>query len=130
MTKSEEYNLSFSTYEFKNTIIPRIGCSMINGSIKNNEIASFLEPNGIRLTQQIIDDINSLNLDLRFPFEDYYIWGGNQNESVEIKSPPIRAVFNTGGKPLEVPIADFLQILQEWKLFLQGLPNPNWLSNR
>lgn len=130
MTKSEEYNLHFSTYEFNSTIIPRVGCRLINGTTKNLEIASFLEPNGIRLTQQIIDDIVSLNLDLNLPFEGYNIWGGNQDESVEIKSPPFRAVFNTTGKPLEIPITDFLQILHEWKAFLQDIPNPHWLSNR
>ncbi|GAA3734923.1 MULTISPECIES: hypothetical protein [Flavobacterium] len=130
MKKAEEYNLHFSTYEFNNTTIPSVGCSLVNGSSKNNEIASFLEPNGIRLTQQIIDDITSLNLDLNIPFEGYNIWGGNQDESVEIKSPPFRAVFNTTGKPVEVPISDFLQILQEWKAFLQTIPNPNWLYNR
>ncbi|WP_125723570.1 hypothetical protein [Flavobacterium ustbae] len=130
MKKSEEYNLHFSTYEFNSTIIPHVGCSLVNGSSKNNEIANFLEPNGIRLTQQIIDDITSLNLDLNIPFEGYNIWGGNQDESVEIKSPPFRAVFNTTGKPVEVPISDFLQILQEWKIFLEGIPKPHWLSNR
>lgn len=130
MKKAEEYNLHFSTYKFNNITIPSVGCSLVNGSSKNNEIASFLESNGVRLTQQIIDDITSLNLDLNIPFEGYNIWGGNQDESVEIKSPPFRAVFNTTGKPVEVPIPDFLQILQEWKAFLQTISNPNWLSNR
>lgn len=130
MSIANQYNLHFSTYEYNGTIIPNVGCRLINGSSKNHEIASFLEPNGIRLTQEIIDDITSLNLDLNIPFEDYYIWGGNQDESVEIKSPPFRAVFNTTGKPVEVPISDFLQILQEWKTFLQTIPNPNWLSRR
>ncbi|GAA3782019.1 hypothetical protein [Flavobacterium ginsengiterrae] len=130
MKKSEEYNLHFNTFEFNNTTIPIVGCSLVNGASKNNEIASFLEPNGIRLTQQIIDDIASLNLDLNIPFEGYNIWGGNQDESVEIKSPPFRAIFNTTGKSVEVPISDFLQILQEWKTFLETIPNPHFLSNR
>ncbi|WP_291153297.1 hypothetical protein [Flavobacterium sp. UBA7680] len=132
MSVANQYNLNFYIWTLSDgvTVKPSIGVSLINGSTKNHEIASFLEPNGIRLTQEIIDDINSLNLDLNLPFEDYNIWGGNQDESVEIKSPPFRAVFNTTGNPVEIPIADFLQILQEWKFFLQDIPNPHWLSNR
>lgn len=132
MSLANEYNLNFHIWTLSDgiTVKPSIGGSLINGSVKNHEIASFLEPNGIRLTQEIIDDINSLNLDLDLPFEGYNIWGGNQDESVEIKSPPFRAVFNKTGNPVEIPIADFLQILQEWKIFLQNIPNPHWLSNR
>lgn len=132
MSLANQYNLNFHIWTLSDgiTIKPSIGISLVNGSSKNNEIASFLEPNGIHLTQQIIDDITSLNLDSSLPFEGYNIWGGNQEESVEIKSPPIRAIFNTTGKPLEIPIADFIQILQEWMFFLESIPNPHWLSNR
>ncbi|SHL34731.1 hypothetical protein [Flavobacterium chilense] len=132
MSLANQYNLNFHIWTFSDGITKKasIGVSLVNGSTKNHEIASFLEPNGIRLTQEIIDDINSLNLDPNLPFNNYVIWGGNQDESVEIKSAPFRAVFNKTGKPVEIPIADFLQILQEWKDFLQNIPNPHWLSNR
>ena len=132
MALANQYNLHFHIWTLSDgiTIKPSIGVSLVNGSTKNHEIASFLEPNGIRLTQEIIDDINSLNLNPNIPFDNYAIWGGNQDESVEIKSPPFRAVFNKTGKPVEVPIVDFLQILNEWKAFLQDIPNPHWLSYR
>lgn len=129
MSKAEEYNLHFIIHRrYDETVKPSIGVSLVNGESKNYEIASFLESNGVKLTQEIIDQINSF--DYNHPFEDYNVWGYHDAESVEIKNPPATAVFNTGGIPVEIPIADFIQILQEWKTFLQTIPNPHWLSNR
>lgn len=129
MTKSEEYNLFFSTYNMNSgKIKPTIETTLINGNSINNEIASFLESNGVVFTQDIINEINSLNFS--DPIESYIIWGGNEDESIEIKSPPSRVIFNKAGTNVEVPIDDFLLLLQEWKAFLQTIPSPHWLSNR
>ena len=110
---------------------PGIGVSNINGDALNHEIASFLEPNGLELIEHIKDEINSL--DYTFEFKDYTIWGYHDAESVEIRNHPSHepvAVFNTGGKEIVVPIVDFLQILEEWKVFVESVPKPHWLDKR
>lgn len=128
MSIASQYNLTFYVYTLPSGLKkPSIGVQQVNGEYKNLEIASFLEPNGINYTQGIIDDIRSLNFDALVLDP---LWGGNEDESVELKSHPPRAVFNTGGKEVEVPIADFLEILQEWKAFVQTVPDPHWLSRR
>lgn len=129
MNKARSYNLSFHTWTLQSgTIKPGIGVSRVNGISLNHEIASFIEPNGIRLTQDLIDEINALNFETLVEADP--LWGGNEEESAEIRNHPPRVVFNTGGTDVEVPVADFLQLLQEWKAFLETIPDPHWLSNR
>jgi len=132
MTKSEEYNLFFSTYNMNSgKIKPTIGTPIINGSSLNSEIASFLEPNGVELVQHIKDEINSFNYNNAFT--DYNVWGYHDAESVEIRNQPPNApvaVFNTGGIEVVIPLSDFLLILDEWAAFVATVPTPHWLENR
>ncbi len=110
---------------------PSIGVRAINGSVVNQEIASFLEPNGIEFIEHIKNEINSFDYNL--PLDDYDVWGFNYTESLRIRcNPPNPAVvvFNTGGTEVLVPVNDFLEILEEWKAFVASVPTPHWLENR
>ena len=87
-------------------------------------MASFIDGMGPWHIDVVVGDILGEN-----PFNqsisEYGVWGG-YDEVVEISSPPPRAVFNDG---LELPLQDFLDILQEWKDFLNSLPYKHSLSN-
>lgn len=132
MNTSKKYNLTFCISEMPGfTRRPCIGVSNINGNALNHEIASFLEPNGLELTEHIRGEINSL--DYTFDFENYMIWGYHDSESVEIRNhppDPPAAVFNTGGTEIRVSVTDFLVILKEWKVFLESIPEPHWIDRR
>ena len=132
MTKSQEYNLYFSTYNMNSgKIKPNIETSIINGSSVNHEIASFLEPNGVELVDSIKDEINSFNYSN--PFTGYDVWGYHDSESVEIRNNPPNApvaVFNKGRVEVIIPLSDFLLILDEWKAFVASVPSPHWLENK
>jgi len=110
---------------------PCIGVSNTNGNTLNYEIASFLEPNGLELTEHIRGEINLL--DYTFDFKNYTIWGYHDSESVEIRNhppdPPV-AIFNTGGTEITVPVTEFLAILEEWRVFLESVTEPHWLDRR
>ncbi|MNK07064.1 hypothetical protein D3C87_249730 [compost metagenome] len=126
MSKAQEYGLSFTILQNKKRPYPTIICETSqNGTSVNKEIVSFLEDNGIRYTQDIIDEINSYTSPI---INGYSIFGGNSYESVEIFSPPPRAVFNKTGTEVEIPLNDFLEILEEWKKFLQELTFDHRLS--
>lgn len=132
MYTAKKYNLTFYISEMPGfTRRPGIGVSNVNGNALNHEIANFLETNGLELTEHIRSEINSL--DYTFDFEGYTIWGYHDSESIEISNhppdPPV-AIFNTGGTEISVPVTDFLTILEEWKVFLESVPEPHWLDRR
>lgn len=132
MSIANQYNLFFGISNLPGfTPKPYIATPVINGDSVNYEIASFLQSNGLECIQAIKDEINSFNYN--YAFNDYNVWGYNDSESVEIRnnppSPPI-AVFNTGGKEVKIPLSVFLQILEEWKNFINSIPTPHWLDNR
>lgn len=58
-----------------------------------------------------------------------YEIGGSRDDVLELFSGPPRVVFNTGGGDLVVPLQDFLDILAEWKHYLNSLPFVHTLSN-
>lgn len=61
------------------------------------------------------------------------IWGYHDAESMEIRNyPPSKpvAIFNTSGTEVIVPVTDFLKILEEWKVFVESVPEPHWLDQR
>jgi hypothetical protein len=131
VNKSKQYNLNFGFSNFEGINFPEIGTPIINGSSKNCEIASFLQSNGIELIEHIRYEINSFNYNVSF--KDHTIWGYHDAESIEVRNlPPNPAVviFNTGGTEVEVPVSDFLQILDEWEAFVNSVPKPHWLENR
>lgn len=131
MSIANQYNLFFSIYDHSGVNVPTIGTPTINGRSVNHEIASFLEPNGVRLIQHIKNEIN--DLDYSIPIDRYEIFGYHDAEYAEIRNfpqnPPI-IVFQKGSQEVIVPVNDFLQILEEWKAFVQSVPTPHWLENR
>lgn len=132
MNTAKKYNLTFYISGMPGfTRRPCIGVSNINGNALNYEIASFLEPNGLELTEHIRGEINLL--DYTFDFKNYTIWGYHDSESVEIRNhppdPPV-AIFNTGGTEITVPVTEFLAILEEWRVFLESVTEPHWLDRR
>lgn len=132
MSKSNQYNLNFGVrVRHDGFRKPVIGTPIINGESINHEIASFLEPNGVELIEHIRGEINSFNYNVSF--KDHTIWGYHDAESIEVRNLPPNAavvIFNTGGTEVEVPVSDFLEILDEWEAFVQSVPKPHWLENR
>ena len=59
-----------------------------------------------------------------------YELGGRNEDVVEIFSSPPRAVFNNAGDDEIMPIQDFLEVLLEWKNYLNSLPFTHVLSNK
>ncbi|MFC4143511.1 hypothetical protein ACFSNA_02640 [Pedobacter mendelii] len=130
MSKSEQYHLYFlvSTRE-DGSQNPYVESDRDNtGSTINSEISSFISLLGPKLTDGVIFEIYSCN-----PFTSInngYSVEGSFEETVEIFSPPPRAVFNNGGSDVVIPVQDFIDILYEWKNFLLSLPYKHSLSNR
>lgn len=102
--------------------------SIITRNPDNYDIASFIRNLGVQCTQELIDDLNSLNA-FNKPIHEIY-FEGSYEELVKITSPPATAIFNTGGNDCIVPLQDFLSILQEWQDFLKSLSYEHSLSNR
>lgn len=118
MTKSKQYHLNFRIISLKDgEKWPKIFCDYDStGATINGRMASFIDGMGPWHIDVVINDIlgeDPFNQSL----SEYGVWGG-YDEVVEISSPPPRAIFNDG---LEVPLQDFLDILQEWKDFLNSL---------
>lgn len=128
MNKAKQYGLNFVITNVDGFLpLPQITCDHDSlGYSINHEIASFIEPNGIKYTQSIIDELTSLGT---ASINDYVLWGANEEESIEIFSPPLRAVFNTGGTEVIVPAQDLIEILTEWMIFLKSLNFKHSLSN-
>ncbi|TZF83777.1 hypothetical protein FW774_09925 [Pedobacter sp. BS3] len=127
-SKAKQYHLKFEVLRYADgTNWPKIFCNNdFTGSTINRSLADFIDGMGPKSIDSVIYDITSEN-----PFNrsisEYQVWGGYE-EVVEIFSSPARAVFNDG---MEVPLQDFLDILQEWKDFLNSLPykHTHTLSN-
>lgn len=126
MSKAKQYHLNFIVRSSSDRKSPEIICDYDStGSTINGNMASFIVGMGPWHIDTVVNDI--LGEDpLNKSISEYTVWGG-YDEVVEISSPPPRAVFNDG---LEVPLQDFLDILQEWKDFLNSLPFEHTLSNR
>ncbi len=125
MYTAKKYNLTFYISEMPGfTKRPGIGVSNVNGNALNHEIASFLETNGLELTEHIRGEINSL--DYTFDFEGYAIWGYHDSESVEISNhppdPPV-AIFNTGGTDISCLLPTFWLFWKSGKYFLNQFRN-------
>ena len=135
MKKSEEYGLQFIFKRDKlkiNTPTPRINLiGSINNTfyINNNQdalahiLSGYLEFLGPRLVRFIISEIPS-------NFDGYEI-EGSAEIYVEIFTSRSTAAFSdTNEGYLELPIEDFITILNEWKDFLNSLPYKHFLSDR
>jgi hypothetical protein len=85
-------------------------------NVDNYDLASYISNLKIRETEELINDLNSLNA-FNKPIHELS-YEGSYNELVIITSLPAMATFNTGSKDLTIPLEDFLSILEEWLNFL------------
>ncbi len=130
MSIAIQYNLTF-TFSPPANNFPRIPIINLINSLNpvNHEIASFLEPNGVRYTQDLINEISHLANSTQ-PISEFMVSSPCGEDYLEFFSNPGRVVFNTGGQDVIVPANDFIQILNEWKAFVASVPTPHWLENR
>ena len=128
MSKAKDYGIQFNVINDsgnnKNPIISNINKSQLAQNLK--EYIEFLGP---ELVDEMIYDINP----------DYvmnnvvtnYIVEGSAEEKIIINSPPAKVSFyDTNGGFLDIPLLDFINILIEWKNFLNSLPYKHTLSDR
>ena len=124
MIKAKQYGLNFILINMEGTIIPSISCdSNSNGSI-NYGMASFIRAGGVRTTLFVLDqfDLNEtyLNYDIEGAGEEV-VWINTQNVP--------QAVFNEGGTETPIPLQDFIDIMNEWIVFLESIKGVHFLSN-
>lgn len=129
MSKANQYHLSFRVFsDQKGLKLPRVECGTNQpGETINDEIANFMNELGVNSIDLTIDLIYSCD-----PFNssnDGFSVRGSNDEIAFIYSPPARIVFNNGGEDISVPLQDFIDILNEWKDFLNSLPYEHTLSN-
>lgn len=130
MSKANQYHLHFRLIAREDgSKKPTIDTDTdTTGSTINSEVANFMMLLGIRYTNFVLDEINSTN-SFNTNTNGYSIIGSYE-ETVEIYSPPTRAVFNSGGDDVVIPLQDFIDILNEWKTFLNSLPYKHTLSDK
>lgn len=126
MSKSEYYGTKFNfindSGNKKNPIIINIDKSKIAQNLK--EYIEFL---GLELVDEMIYDINS---DYVMNNVTNYVVQGSAEEII-ISSPPAKVAFhNTNGGFINIPLLDFIDILIEWKNFLNSLLYKHTLSDR
>ncbi|MGF2411688.1 hypothetical protein [Ferruginibacter sp.] len=120
MTKAKQYHLNFKTVPSPNIYKPVIECDTdSSGYTLSIELAGFLASCNENETQEIIDDV--ISLDAFNSGADGYEISANEYDSVEIFSPPARASFWNGTGYNDIPLQDFLDILNEWIAFLNSL---------
>jgi len=130
MTKSKQYHLNYKILSVRDRKIPTIECDVnSSGTSLNIELASFINKGGVLYTQEIIDDIISLNA-FSSTTDGYKIYSANEYDIVEIFSPPARASFWNGTGYTDIPLQDFIDILNEWKAFLNSINFKHSLSNK
>lgn len=130
MTKSKQYHLNYKILSVGERRTPIIECDVnSSGNSLNIELASFIDKGGALFTEEIIDDIISLNA-FSSNTNGYKIYSANEYDTVEIFSPPARASFWNGSGYTNIPLQDFIDILNEWKAFLNSIKFHHTLSNQ
>lgn len=130
--KAQQYHLIFKIIEDDDSVYPYIHCERNGlGFSLNSELATFIASGGIMITQEIINEVNGLNfgnaLSNGFLVD---IPGYSDQVTAKIFASPNRASFWDGTGYINVPIQDFLEILQEWINFLKSIKSKHYLSNR
>ena len=124
MNKVKQYHLRFEVTTISNQQKPVVISNRINGFSVNSELATFLNDIGPNYAQEVINEI--IQIDFRQYINNQFIHSIPScfdQEDVELFSSPNRASFNdTNGGYVDIPLQDFLEILQEWKSFLENLP--------
>lgn len=130
MSKADQYHLNFRDIAREDgSKKPTIDTDTDStGSTINSEVANFMSLLDKELIDNVLDEIDRQDA-FSTPNDGYSIIGSYE-ETVEIYSPPARAVFNSGGDDVVIPLQDFIDILNEWKAFLNSLPYRHTLSDR
>ena len=120
--KAEQYNLFFEIVKVSKEKYPIIKCGKdAQGSSLNIEFAGFIHSGNVNYTQGIINEVNSLHFDQTSENNSFHEYPGCSSEhSAEFFSSPNRASFWNGTTYTDIPIQDFLDILQEWIDFLNS----------
>lgn len=131
MNKAKQYSLNFTvlkTQGFKPQ--PYIECDTdSSGSTINSQVAQFILSCGAKYTQDIIDEVNGLGAGT-LGRDDYTIWSQNEYDQIEVTSPPVEIIFNFGGTDFVMSKNDFIEILQEWRDFLNSLNFEHTLTGK
>lgn len=131
MKTAKQYGLNFTVLRMPNFLPePDITCDKnTDGTDKNYEVAEFIRENGIKYTERIIDDLKVLIANNSSDeFTDHHIMGASQYQRMEVTNPPMTCVFNLMGRNTKVPVNDMIEILTEWKSFLESLDFEHSLS--
>lgn len=123
MSKASEYNLKFKLAKTSYGKCPFV---LTSGDI--GVIVNFIEDQGSKGTQVIIDELIPLTLS-GVNFENHEIRSATGRTYAELYDSPKRVSFWTGNYNYEIPLQDFIEILQEWKAFLDGLPSDHLFAN-
>lgn len=130
--KAEHYGLIFRVTNAGYNKFPIIECMIDKrGNSRNIEFAGFLQSGGVKYTQEIIDEANSLDFTQTSENDFVYeIAGYSDEHSAEFFASPKRASFWNGAGYTDIPLQDFLDVLQEWIDFLNSLSFQHILSKR
>lgn len=127
MFKANEYGIGFQIIQSNSGKEP-IPIN-INNEQLTFELVSYIESLGVEFTNSIIDEI--IMIDAFTIDTNAYEIEGSMEKNVEIFSPPAIAAFpDSNGGYLELPLQDFIDILNEWKDFLISLTFQHSLSNK
>ena len=130
MNKAKQYRLNFVVKNMDDGQYPFISCDKDStGSTINDDLASFIDCGGVKQTDRFLKEIDSLQPFINNGYLGEYPMDSFNEEVVYLSSPPSVATFNRGGGDNIIPLDDFIEILKEWKAFLQSLPYKHWLSN-
>jgi len=126
------YNITYVVIESNDGVkTPIAKPSTINCSMLQHQITSYINSNGIELTNSILEEINDLD-PFNTPVDGYEIYGYNEETSCKIYSSPPRTAFWDGniGENIYIPLQDWIDILNEWIAFLESLNYQHYLSGR
>lgn len=124
MSKAKQYGINFIINRSSNSLPePDIESdTATNSRGQYYDVAEFIRSNGIKYTEEIIEDLQDLiTTNSSDQFTDHYITGASQYQRVEVINPPMMCVFNLTGQNIQVPVVDMIEILNEWKSFLVSL---------
>ncbi|MCH2043950.1 MAG: hypothetical protein MK212_07375 [Saprospiraceae bacterium] len=130
--KAEQYNIAFKIFETGNRKIPyAVSGKDLSGNSMNIELAGFISVNGIAYTREIINEVKSMSFN-SFSTNNFIheIPSYSSEYEVEFFANPNRTSFWNGVDYSDIPLQDFLDILQEWIEFLESLDFSHYLSNR
>lgn len=132
MSKAKQYGMNFIVDRRANLLPePYIESNIgMNEMGQYYEVAEFIGENGVKYTERIINELQEL-ITNNSPdsFTGHHITGASQYQRMEVINPPMKCVFNLLGRNTQVPVNDMIEILNEWKSFLESLKFEHSLSD-